>query len=483
MTTLGSWLKGEGFTVEDSDVPYGRDSTWHGVDWIVVHHTVSDDDGSESSIASYIRNGGSGTYPPLAQIMLGQSGKVWMCSKERSGQSDPGRASHAGNGNGYGVPVDSMNAYSLGIECQCDGSHKLATHATLYQTLIELCAALCRRYGLDADHVIGHKEWSSTGKVDPRDDMDEIRADVAAELEGEGAPYVTEHVYRSKCGYLEPTNGDDFSDTVKELQERLNRIILDGGQDLVVTGRYDADTDEEVRLWQEQICHDPPDPPGQSFLGPLQFAEMFPDSIYVLHDDGDPAIAGGVPPEPEPTPPPDEVEPPESITFPLGIEYHYSGKPAGTFTFSDTKKFLDVEPWAPTKQGFTFGMLYANVDIDGEFRSFLERMDPSDETAFQTHFGDEGGDNYLLTHVWFEKGEAGRRLRYGLYSMDGQTGTVGTRYVKFLAIPEDIFVDLGNVLAIYTAARQAYRVAVDLLPKELVAAFVGWVMRVLGRVR
>ena len=181
MTTLGAWLRDQGFTVDDSNVPYGRESTWRGVDFLMVHHTVSDCDGSESSIANYCRTEGS--YPPLCQIVLGHSGKVWMTCKERSGQSDPGRASHAGSGDGYGVPRDSMNEYALGIECQCDGSHPIATHPTQYDALIRLLAALCRRYDVPTANVIGHKEWSSTGKVDPRDDMDTIRADVAHALE------------------------------------------------------------------------------------------------------------------------------------------------------------------------------------------------------------------------------------------------------------------------------------------------------------
>jgi hypothetical protein len=176
-------LKGEGFTVDDNNVPYGRDSTWRGVSFLMVHHTVSDCDGSESSIASYCRTGGSGTYPPLCQIVLGHSGKVWMTCKERSGQSDPGRASHAGSGDGYGIPNDTMNERALGIECQCDGTHKIASHSTQYQTLINLLAALCRRYDVPVANIIGHKEWSSTGKVDPRDDMDDIRADVSDQLQ------------------------------------------------------------------------------------------------------------------------------------------------------------------------------------------------------------------------------------------------------------------------------------------------------------
>jgi len=182
MTTLGNYLKGKGFKVDDSNVPYGRDTTWDKVKWIFVHHTASTCNASkESADANYIRTA-SGRYPPLAQIMLGQSGKVWMCSKQRGGQAEPGRASHAGEGSYPGIPTDCGNQMSLGIEVQCSGAHPLANHKDQYAVLIDLIADLCKRYGLDSTKVIGHKEYSSTGKIDPRDSMNTIRADVKAQM-------------------------------------------------------------------------------------------------------------------------------------------------------------------------------------------------------------------------------------------------------------------------------------------------------------
>lgn len=183
MTTLGAWLKGQGFNVEDNDVPLGRESAWKGVSYVMWHHTVSPCTGSEQSIATYCRKGGQGTFPPLCQIMLGNSGCVWMTCRERSGQKDPGRASHAGSGRRTGIPNDTMNEHALGIEFQCDGKHALSTHKKQYETGIALTAALCRRYNVPVRNVIGHKEWSTTGKVDPRDDMNKVRADVARALE------------------------------------------------------------------------------------------------------------------------------------------------------------------------------------------------------------------------------------------------------------------------------------------------------------
>jgi N-acetylmuramoyl-L-alanine amidase/Peptidase family M23 len=481
-------------------------------------------------------------------------------------------------------------------------------------------------------HPSVKNKWNCTVHANPQPVLDHG---------AEGFSY-TEHVYRSKCGYGEPTNGDTSSDTVKELQARLNLLSLVGGQRLTITGNYDDDTDEEVRLWQEQVCDDRPDPRGRSYLGPNQFAVMFPDDTYTLHDDGDPAVASpssdglseigkrfklackyvtagvkyaprwdddviagtgpwdpswlilhhtagtnslgwicnggnyqptrlanflvdkdgtlhvcaarkayhagkgqwsnvpdnqmndvsaGVeveslgqtkdftdaqiltvsqlatgwmeefgtndqeiinhadwsttgktdtlypmtwwrqqfaswnappvitpepppiikPPEPPVVTPPD---PPKTITFPLGIEYHYSGKPSGNLTFSGSKKKMDVSAWAPKKDGITFGMLYANVDGAGEIRTSVVR-DPDDASAFQTHYI-QGGDNYLLTHVWFESGEAKRKLWYQFESMDGTTHTVTTRYVKFFTIPWDVTIIIDKVVKVYDSLSKQF---------------------------
>lgn len=180
-TTLGRYLRSKGFVVDETNVPYGRKSQWSKVKWIVIHHTASATcTGNETGNANWIKYHGS--YPPLAQIMLGGSGKVWLCSKQRVGQSEPGRASHAGFGVYPGIPRNTLNTCSLGIEVQCTGKHKLSTHVRQYETLIKLTAQLCKRYGITEKNVIGHKEWSTTGKKDPLDNMTTFRADVKAAL-------------------------------------------------------------------------------------------------------------------------------------------------------------------------------------------------------------------------------------------------------------------------------------------------------------
>ena len=112
--------------------------------------------------------------------------------------------------------------------------------------------------------------------------------------------------------------------------------------------------------------------------------------------------------------------------------YWYSGKPSGSLTFDDSYKRLDVDKWAPDKDCIILGMLYANIDGAGEIRVRLVR-DPDDATAYQT-FYIQGGDNFLLTHVWFEKAEANRKLWWEFQSMDGTSHTIGTRYCKFAVL-------------------------------------------------
>lgn len=92
-----------------------------------------------------------------------------------------------------------------------------------------------------------------------------------------GSPYAGGDVWQDKLKY-----GQMDSDSVRRLQYQLNGVSLTGGQELPITGNYLDQTDHEVRLWQEQICGDTPDPAGASFLGPNQTARMFPTPPYVI---------------------------------------------------------------------------------------------------------------------------------------------------------------------------------------------------------
>ena len=106
-------------------------------------------------------------------------------------------------------------------------------------------------------------------------------------------PFVTGTVFLSKLRF-----GQTDSDSVRELQERLNRVKLAGGVNLPVTGNYAELTDAEVRKWQQQVCGDTPDPEGASSLGPKQAARMFPSPPYTITDDRTPPAQRPEPPTP-----------------------------------------------------------------------------------------------------------------------------------------------------------------------------------------
>lgn len=178
MSVLGAFLADAGFTVDDKPVR-GRTSTWRGVQWIMVHHYGgSEDPAAAPGEAQYVKTA-SGRYPPLCQLYLDLTSKVWIISKELVGQQAPGRASHAGTGVYPGIERDRGNEVSLGIEVQCSGTHPLAKHGDMYRSLIRLIVALLRYYNLTPDRVIGHKEYNP-GKIDPLDNMNTLRADVRA---------------------------------------------------------------------------------------------------------------------------------------------------------------------------------------------------------------------------------------------------------------------------------------------------------------
>jgi len=82
-------------------------------------------------------------------------------------------------------------------------------------------------------------------------------------------------VYLSRLRY-----GVRDSDSVRHLQRRLNGVKLRGGRDLPVTGNFLDLTLAEVRKWQTQIPHDPPD--GK--LGPKQARLLFGSGYAIVND-------------------------------------------------------------------------------------------------------------------------------------------------------------------------------------------------------
>lgn len=124
---------------------------------IVVHHTATPQSYSgDYPSENVIWNGRTGLAGPLANLGVGRTGRVLVFSN--------GVAYHAGV-----VRNDAYaNQNSIGIEVESAGLG-LAWPEVQVDAVARACAALCKRYGLGAANVLGHKEVCSPvgRKTDP----------------------------------------------------------------------------------------------------------------------------------------------------------------------------------------------------------------------------------------------------------------------------------------------------------------------------
>jgi len=150
---------------------------------VVVHHT-----GDVSTPLSMIRDGRSNLPGPLANFLVGQSGRIYLVAA--------GYSNNAGYG-GYdnfqkaktGTATTEMKPPSL------DGTWSANSHAwsieadgtgdwppIVRQHVIEVCAALHIAEGWTGARVIAHKELTRRKPGDPGDDMGGVRAAVLAKI-------------------------------------------------------------------------------------------------------------------------------------------------------------------------------------------------------------------------------------------------------------------------------------------------------------
>ncbi|WP_081872985.1 peptidoglycan recognition protein family protein [Nocardia otitidiscaviarum] len=133
---------------------------------VIAHHTGSN---PPSNNPGYIAQ-----HPTLglaSQLHLSRDGVYTICGV--------GIANHAGYGSYPGLPTNNANAKTIGIEAENNGTEGWSP--AQYDAYVRGVAAILRRLGHGASHVIGHKEWAGAaqGKWDPGGmDMHEFRADV-----------------------------------------------------------------------------------------------------------------------------------------------------------------------------------------------------------------------------------------------------------------------------------------------------------------
>lgn len=175
---LADVLRAEGLEVEEH-------GDWHnhfrpgafdpiGVLW---HHTAGAVTGPDNPHPSLdvVINGRPDLAGPLSHALVDYNGVFHVISA--------GRCNHAGASGGSGpIPEGDGNTMLVGWEIDYDGETQEMS-AAQYDASVTATAAVLRELGRDSDHVRGHLETSTTGKIDPAFiDLDAMRGDVANQI-------------------------------------------------------------------------------------------------------------------------------------------------------------------------------------------------------------------------------------------------------------------------------------------------------------
>lgn len=143
---------------------------------VLCHHTATTVAWTVAAVLRLLTGGRSGLPGPLCQFGLDRDGTVWLVAA--------GRANHAGKARSVGsVAAGDGNELYVGIEAFNSGTGE-PWPAAQYNAYVLLAAVIQVEFTKNsARAVAGHKETSTTGKVDPTFNMDVFRKRVAAMME------------------------------------------------------------------------------------------------------------------------------------------------------------------------------------------------------------------------------------------------------------------------------------------------------------
>ncbi|MDI1463761.1 N-acetylmuramoyl-L-alanine amidase [Catellatospora sp. KI3] len=146
---------------------------------VLWHHTAAFSSPTNPHPAlNVVINGRSDLQGPLAQALVDYNGVFHIISANR--------CNHAGASRGSGpIPAGDGNTLMIGWEIDYGGDQATdqAMTAAQYNNSLKATAAVLRRLGKDASYARGHRETSTTGKIDPSFiDLNVMRSDVAALL-------------------------------------------------------------------------------------------------------------------------------------------------------------------------------------------------------------------------------------------------------------------------------------------------------------
>lgn len=157
-----------------------------GVLWHHTAATVTSPDNPHPALDICI-NGRSDLPGPLCQALVDYNGVFHLISANR--------ANHAGESGGSGpIPAGDGNTLMVGWEIDYAGDQsgtggpEQEMSQARYDASVKATAAVLSKLGNDASYARGHRETSTSGKIDPSYiDLDAMRADVAAAM-GDEAP-------------------------------------------------------------------------------------------------------------------------------------------------------------------------------------------------------------------------------------------------------------------------------------------------------
>lgn len=140
---------------------------------VLCHHTATTVAWTILAVIRLLTGGRSGLPGPLCQFGLDRSGTVWIVAA--------GRANHAGKARSVGsVAAGDGNELYFGIEAFNSGTGE-PWPAVQYNAYVLLAAVLQVEFTKNSARAVsGHKETSTTGKIDPTFDMNVFRQRVAA---------------------------------------------------------------------------------------------------------------------------------------------------------------------------------------------------------------------------------------------------------------------------------------------------------------
>ena len=210
-----------------------------GVKSIICHHTAGGARGNAPSLG-VVQNGRPGLPGPLAQIVLGRDGTIYIVAA--------GRCNHAGR---VGSRANS-NSYAIGIEAENTGREKWP--ARQMDAYAKLCRALADHYKVPISQVRGHKEVAVPRgrKPDPSFNMNEFR-NMVRNRKGTAPAGGSTSSSGSGKKYREVKYGDmlrlyTFGAPVKEWQEKAL-----GYEGKAADGYFGPDTERDTKALQRRF--------------------------------------------------------------------------------------------------------------------------------------------------------------------------------------------------------------------------------------